>query len=293
LIPIPRLTIPLLLLTGTLFLTAGLGICAAAATNPTAGAWNEPLEERVVDPTAALTQVRFLDFYTPGNYETSAQTNDFLIQPVIPVARLPFFPWEQLIRPTFKVSTVATGPSSHPISAIGDIQLYHLVQSQWPHLERWKLRWAIGTTWVFPTATDRRAGFNSWQVGPAAAGAFGGIPNLWVGFLMQNPISFAYVRSGAQRRDVMLFQPGLSYRLGRGWYIKSTDSVWNINWPHGTATTIPISVGFGRVWTLRGQTFDTWTSGEWMAYRQNAGITPMYTVRFGFNFVFPEFVLGR
>jgi hypothetical protein len=30
-----------------------------------------------------------------------------------------------------------------------------------------------------------------------------------------------------------------------------------------------------------------------MAYRQNAGISPMYTVRFGLNFVFPEFVLGR
>jgi hypothetical protein len=30
-----------------------------------------------------------------------------------------------------------------------------------------------------------------------------------------------------------------------------------------------------------------------MAYRQFARITPMYTVRFGMNFVFPEFVLGR
>jgi hypothetical protein len=27
-------------------------------------------------------------------------------------------------------------------------------------------------------------------------------------------------------------------------------------------------------------------------YRQFAGITPMYSVRFGLNFVFPEFVLG-
>ena len=269
------------------------GRCEGAATTTPAVTWDEPLEEAVVDPTATLTQVRFLDFYSPGNSKTSAQTNDFLIQPIIPVERLSFFPWEQIIRPTLKLSMLATGPSSHPITAWADTSLYDLITSQWPHLERWHLRWAIGTTWVFPTASDPRAGSNSWQVGPAAAGAFGGIPNLWVGFLLQNPISFAYAKSGVQRRSVMLFQPGFSYRLGGGWYIKSTDSVWNVNWPRGTPTTMPVSLGFGRVWTLGGQTLDTWTSGEWMAYRQNAGITPMYTVRFGLNFVFPEFVLGR
>ena len=41
------------------------------------------------------------------------------------------------------------------------------------------------------------------------------------------------------------------------------------------------------------QMIDTWISGEWMAYRQLAAITPMYTVRFGLNFIFPDFVLGR
>jgi hypothetical protein len=52
---------------------------------------DEPAEE-VNDPTAMLTQVRFLDFYTPENFQTSAQTNNALLQPIIPVARLSFFP---------------------------------------------------------------------------------------------------------------------------------------------------------------------------------------------------------
>jgi hypothetical protein len=254
---------------------------------------DEELSEEVNDPTAMLTQVRLLDFYTPGNFETSAQTNAALIQPVIPVARLSFFPVEQIIRPTIRVSMVATGQGSHPITALADTQLYDLFQSQWPHLERWSLRWAIGTTLVFPTASDGRAGENSWQAGPAAALAFAGIPNLWAGFLFQNPISFAYARPGAKPQSTMLFQPGLSYRLGDGWYLKSTDAVWTVDWRHNTPTWIPVSLGFGRVWNFRGQTLDTWTSGEWMAYRQFATITPMYTVRFGMNFVFPEFVLGR
>jgi hypothetical protein len=91
----------------------------------------------------------------------------------------------------------------------------------------------------------------------------------------------------------MLFQPGFSYHLGGGWYVKSTDSVWTINWRHNSPTTIPVSFGFGRVWKADEQTLDMWVSGEWMAYRQYSTITPMYTVRFGLNFVFPEFVLGR
>ena len=267
---------------------------AASPSNATAAkSEEEPLWEAVVDPTAILAQVRFFDFYTPGNFQTSAQTNIFLLQPIFPVAPLSLLPAEQLIRLTFKVSTLATGPSSHPITALADTQLYDLFQGKWSYIERWKLRLAIGAIVVFPTATDHRAGASAWQAGPAAGISFAGVPNLWVGLLVQNPISFAYTRPGATPQNVMFFQPGLSYRLGQGWYVKSTDSVWNVNWRHHTPTTIPVSLGFGRVWKFRGQTLDTWTSGEWMGYRQFAGITPMYTVRFGLNFVFPEFVLGQ
>jgi hypothetical protein len=103
------------------------GRCEAAATPTSGTTWDEPLEEAVVDPTAILTQLRFLDFYSPGNSKTSAQTNDFLIQPIIPIGRLSFFPWEQIVRPTLKLSTLATGPSSHPITALSDTSLYHLI----------------------------------------------------------------------------------------------------------------------------------------------------------------------
>lgn len=266
---------------------------SSAANTSALTAEEDELAEEVNDPTAMLTQLRFLDFYTPGNFRTSAQTNAALLQPIIPVGRLSFLPIEQIIRPTIKSSTVATGHGSHPITALADTQLYDLFQSQWPHLDRIKVRWAIGTTWVFPTASDPRAGANAWQVGPAAAGAFAGVPKLWLGFLLQDPISFAYTKSGAKPQSAMLFQPGASYRLGNGWYVKSTDSIWTVNWRHHTPTTIPISLGFGKVWNFNGQMLDTWTSGEWMTYRQFAEITPMYTVRFGVNFVFPEFVLGR
>jgi len=253
----------------------------------------DKLSEEVNDPTAMLTQFRFFEFYTPENFRSTAQTNIALIQPIIPVARLSFLPIEQIIRPTVKLTTTATGPSGQTITGLSDIQLYDLFQSQWPHLERWKLRWAVGATFVFPTATDRRNGAGAWQMGPAGALAFAGVPNLWVGILAQNPISFAYTRSDAIPQNAMLFQPGFSYRLGHGWYIKSTDSVWTINWRHNTPTTIPVSFGMGKIWQLDGQMIDTWVSGERMAYEQSNAVTPMWTVRFGLNFIFPEFILGQ
>jgi hypothetical protein len=278
----------------------GLLVCEAIVRGPRAEASDGSVDaeenkiaQEVIDPTAILAQVRFLDFYTPGNFRSSAQTNAAIVQPIIPVARLSLLPFEQLIRLTFKVSTFAREPSSHPNTALADTQLYDLFQSQSPNLKSWNLRWAVGFMFIFPTAADHRAGQNAWQAGPAAAVSFAGIPDLWLGFLFQNPISFAYTRPRADPQNTMFFQPGLSYRLGHGWYVKSTDSVWNVHWRRGTPTTIPVSFGIGKIWIFHGQTLDTWTSGEWMAYRQSAGISPMYTVRFGLNFVFPEFVLGR
>jgi len=253
----------------------------------------DKLSEEVNDPTAMLTQVRLFEFYTPENFRSRAQTNVAIIQPIVPVARLSLLPVEQIIRLTVKLSTTATSPGGHTVTGLSDIQLYDLFQSQWPHLDRWKLRWAIGTTFVFPTATDRKNGAGAWQMGPAAALAFAGVPNLWVGVLIQNPISFAYSRTDATPQNAMLFQPGFSYRLGQGWYVKSTDSIWTINWRHKTPTTIPVSLGVGKIWQLDGQMIDTWVSGERMAYEQSTAIQPRWTVRFGLNFIFPEFVLGQ
>jgi hypothetical protein len=73
---------------------------------------DQPSED-VNDPTAMLTQIRLFEFYTPENFRSQAQTNVALIQPIIPVARLSLLPIEQIIRPTVKLSTTATGPGAN------------------------------------------------------------------------------------------------------------------------------------------------------------------------------------
>ena len=44
----------------------------------------------------------------------------------------------------------------------------------------------------------------------------------------------------------------LSYQLGHGWYVRSSDATWNFNLRHGTSTTMPLSAGLGKVWNLSG-----------------------------------------
>jgi hypothetical protein len=249
------------------------------------------LAREVDDPTAILTQLKLQDLYTPRNFQTSAQTNTVQLRPVLPVEPFSFFPFKQIIRPTFEVNTLATSRGSSTITEFADIQLFDLFLSNWPNPKETGFGWGIGPTFVFPTGRDPKAGDHAWEVGPAAAAAYRGIPNLMVGFLFQNPISCAYTNSSATPQSEMEFQPLISYTLGRGWYVKSADSTWTVKWRHGSSTTIPISFGFGRVWKFEGPELNAWVSGEWAAYRQYTSITPMYTVRFGVTLLFPHFQL--
>jgi len=249
------------------------------------------LAPEVDDPTAILTQLKFEDLYTPRNFQTTAQTNTVQLRPVIPIEPFSLLPIKQIVRPTFKLETLATSRGSSTITEFTDMELFDLFVSNWPDPKETGFGWGVGPTFVFPTGRDPKAGKHAWEVGPAVGVSYRGIPHLMVGFLFQNPISLAYTNSSATPQSQMEFQPLISYTLGRGWYVKSADSTWTVNWWHGTSTTIPISLGFGRVWKLAGPELNTWVSGEWTAYRQYTDITPMYTVRFGLTLLFPDFQL--
>lgn len=225
------------------------------------------LAREVDDPTAILTQLKLQDLYTPRNFGTTAQTNTVQLRPVIPVEPFSLLPVEQLIRPTVQIDTLATGSSSSTITEFADMELFDLFVPRWPDPKRTGFGWGVGPTFIFPTGRVPDAGDHAWQAGPAAAAVYRGIPHLMIGFLFQNPISFAYTNSSATPQSEMEFQPLISYQLGRGWYVKSADSTWTVKWRHHTSTTMPISLGFGKVWKFEGPELNTWVSGEWTAGR--------------------------
>ena len=249
------------------------------------------LAREVDDPTAILMQLQLQDLYTPKNFQTSAQTNTIQLRAVVPIEAFSGFPFQQIIRPTFKVESIATSSSSSTITEFTDMELFDLFISNWPDPKETGFGWGVGPTFVFPTGRDPASGKHAWEVGPAVGAKYQGVPRLMVGFLFQNPISFGYTNSSAKPQSQMEFQPIISYTFGHGWYVKSSDSTWTVNWRHGSSTTIPISLGFGRVWKFQGIELNPWVSGEWTAYRQYSKITPMYTVRFGVTLLFPDLTL--
>jgi hypothetical protein len=84
----------------------------------------------------------------------------------------------------------------------------------------------------------------------------------------------------------------LSYQLGRGWYLRSSDAIWTFNLRHGTSTRIPLSAGLGKVQNFSsGSAINGSVAGEWMAYRQFAPEAEQFTLKFQLTLLFPTFEL--
>jgi len=169
-------------------------------TNPA----RESLEEQFVDPLTTLPQVFLKDDFSPVNYGTDVQTNQVVARIIIP--RIPpntLLPFVQLVRPTFSLVTVP-GPKGGTRTDFGDMQLFDLAVLPWPPAET-GLRFGLGPTFVFPTATSKLAGQGAWQAGPAGAAVYTGVPRLLVGFLLQNPISFAYTSANRRSQNNLAF----------------------------------------------------------------------------------------
>ena len=273
-----------------LILTLPSSSCAQQASSSGGRASDfEPLSEQVTDPLSLLTQIQVKDEYTPAEYGTNAQPNTVQLRAIFAIRPFLFIPVEQLVRPTIKIDTVASGKGASTTTTYDDTQLLDLFVMPWPNSADTHFRWGIGPYLVFPTSASDRVGNGSWQTGPAGAFSYRGIPRLNIAGLLQQATSFAYTSSKSAPVSSLTFQPILTYQLGHGWYLGSSDATWTINLRHSTSTTIPLSAGFGKTWELsKGYAIDTAVSGEWMVYRRFANQTEQFTINFQATLLLPK-----
>jgi hypothetical protein len=273
---------------GLLALMAAPSVSLAQRTTPA----DETLAEKVNDPTASLTQFKVQDIYTPAQYGTNAQPNTLQIRPLFAVHPYLFTPLEQLIRPTIQIVTVPRNKGASTTTALDDFQLLDLFVMPWPNAKDTHFRWGIGPYFVFPTSTSQFTGKGAWQIGPAWAFGYRGIPRLQIAGLFQQATSFAYTSSHSAPLSSLQIQPILTYQLDRGWYLKSADATWKINYRHNTSTEMPLSAGLGKVWKFgQGYAIDTSVSAEWMVYRQFDPQTEQFTLRFQLSLLLPQLEL--
>jgi len=271
----------------------GIGLCPGLAQIQTTDRTLENLKREFTDPLTTLPQLFFKDTFSPVNYGTNVQTNQVVARAIIP--RIPpntLLPFVQLVRPTFSLVTVPTLRGGTRTD-FGDMQLFDLAVPPWPSKET-GLRFGLGPTFVFPTATSKFAGQGAWQAGPAFAAVYTGVPRMLIGFLLQNPISFAYTSPNRLPQNSLAFQPVLLFSFWDGWYLRSADATWVYGWRRRAPSLLPLSLGVGRVMVrLDLPPLNFYVSGQWMAYHQNSPITSQWSVNFGVTIALSQFGKGE
>jgi hypothetical protein len=267
-----------------------MGPCTSFAHAQTPDlAAEEKLIADFTDPLTTLPQISLKDAFTPANFGTHVQTNQVIVRPIIPrVPHFSLFPFVQLIRPSFSLVTVPSARGGTR-TEFGDMQLLDVAVLPWPPRETGLLI-GVGPTFVFPTATSRSAGQGAWQAGPAMGAVYKGIPWLVAGFILQDPISFAYTAPNRPPQNTLEFQPILAIHLWQGWYLRSAEATWACGWRHHSPTVLPLSLGVGDVIVRPGlPPLNFYVTGQWTVYRQFAPIAPQAGANFGLIVAFPEF----
>ena len=268
------------------------------ATQAAALTEEEKLEQDFTDPLSTLPQLVVRDSYTPANYgpctvgpcERNLQTNQVIVRPLIP--RVPpnaLLPVTQLLRPTFALVTTQSSRGGTR-TEFGDLPLFDLAVLPWINRQNTGLLVGAGPAFVFPTATSTSAGQGAWQAGPALGAVYSGIPGLLVGFIAQNPVSFAYTSPSRPPQNTFSFQPVLALHLWEKWYLRSAEANWVVAWHRHSPTMLPLSLGLGRTLVRPGlPPMSLFVTGQWMLYRQFAPISPQTTINFGITVAFPQF----
>lgn len=271
---------------------------ARAQSNSATGlAEEERLERDFTDPLTTLPQVILRDSYTPATYGPclpsacvrDEQTNQFIVRPLIP--RVPprtLLPFPQLVRPTFSLVTV---PSSRggTRTEFGDLSVFDVAILPWPDRQKTGLLVGVGPTLVFPTATSKSAGQGAWQAGPTLGAIYTGIPGLLMGFIAQNPVSYAYTSPSRTPMNTLLIQPVVAVHIWEKWYLRSAEATWSVGWRRHSPTILPLSLGIGRTIVRSGlPPTSLFVTGQWTLYRQYSPVAPQTTINFGITVAFPN-----
>ena len=193
-----------------------------------------------VDPSVPLTQIQFQNVFVPSTHDASGYSNQFVLQPVIPlnISKDGFFPYH-IIRPTLPIIAPTADPdgAAGTRGGIGDLTVLDVYAHP---MECLKTNVGIGYAAVLPTRTHPQLGRGEWQVGPAAFAITRLVPKWVIGAIYQMPFS---TQSDAYSAQVQLIATRL---LEDDWYIGWGDQLWTID-DQDSNYNLPLQARIGRV----------------------------------------------
>ncbi len=232
------------------------------------------------NPSSPLLQLQIQDWYSPsldGLGSRGKDENLLLLRPVIPVPASGGIPPE-IIR--FQIPIVTTPDNQTNLGDISGFDLFFFSLNK-------QIKLGLGPAFSLPTDTYHLAGAGKWALGPGAALIYANPKGLLLAALVQNPISFAGHRN-TPGLNTLTFQPFIVQTLPRGFFVRF-DPIWEFDWTHGGAATMPLNFGFGRVFKIGPQEVNMYIEPEWNVVRPDDNrIVPRFTLRFAVHLLFPQ-----
>lgn len=193
----------------------------------------QSLSQAANDPTAALMNVQVNDLYTSDYHNLSGEdANQIQLRSAVP------FQWgsqQHIFRVTIPVIT----DSPFLDEGVSDTTIFDLAtfESDWG-------RWGAGVVGLLPTGGEKR-GTEKWGVGPALGFIAQADKGIW-GVFNQNIFTVA---GDDDRADVNLsiVQPIVSYSLGGGWSVGTSDMSITYDWDASEFSSLPLGAKLSKL----------------------------------------------
>lgn len=253
---------------------------------PTGG--HPSLATAATNPIANLVQFQLQNNYNWDNHNSDGYSNQFLLQPVVPI-KLPSEKVPLLITRTTVpyVSTPDLGSPEHRKHGFGDTTFLALAV---PDFKLDKTTVGLGISSVIPTAGDNDfTGNGKWQLGPAFVYFNQQIPGLQWGALGWHRFTVGETSSGSDKKNVTVssIQPVLIKHWGKGWYLGVQDVTWDYN-HKSEEWTLPMGPRLGRVFKPFGGKQAVNLFGAVYYNPNDDGPTSTWTAKVNLTLLFPK-----
>jgi hypothetical protein len=168
----------------------------------------------------------------------------------------------QLSVPLFETTPLPPGQGSDRKSGFGDIQLASVLA---PSVLS-GLSWGIGSTFIFPSASDDALGQGKWQAGPAAVAGYLG--SKWTAYaFVQQWWSFAGDGDRPNAKQLSL-EYVLLRSLPHRWLIGMQPTI-AVDWTasRGNKVSFPVGLGLGKTLRIGGLPVQFWVEADYYPVR--------------------------
>jgi len=237
-----------------------------------------------VDPSVPLVQMQFQNTFIPSTYGATGYSNQFVLQPVLPVRlNSEFFPYH-IVRPTLPIVAPTADPDG-PLGRQGGLGDLTLLDAYTHPIKHLKTNVGIGYVGIVPTATHPQLGLGEWQLGPAAYLVSTAVPKWVLGAIYQQPIS---LESCAYTVQV---QPIATRLLPNQWYVGWGDALFTVDNQTGDYR-YPINARVGKVIKLGQQPLNIFVQPSYTPEELYEGSSDEWSVKLSVSFLFPKAKIG-